>query len=190
MGLISRLLLLLYVLAVMAALVVSAGVCLHLFPAQVWQDNLNLIISRQETLIVIAVMFLASLCLLSMALSSSKKVTEVVNLSGDVELQKATPKEVAVTIPAIVSVVERAALSVVGVRQVEAKVTNKGGDIPVSVSLSIVLSQSYSAPEISAEVKTAVNKALQIVLEISDVPVDVKVNEITHAVIERERRVV
>ena len=189
MGIISRLLLLLYVLAVMAALIVSAGVCLHFISAQVWQNELNWLISSQETLIVIAVMFLASLCLLTMALSSSKKAT-VVNLSGDVELQKATPKEVAVTIPAIVSVVERAALSVVGVRQVEAKVTNKGGTPPVSVNLSVILSQSYSAPETSAEVKTAVNKALQVVLEISDVPVEITVTEITHAVIERERRVV
>ena len=134
MGIISRLLLLLYVLAVMAALVVSAGVCLHLFPTQVWQDELNLIISRQETLFVIAIMFLASLCLLSAALSSSKKATAVVNLSGDVELQKGTSKEVSVTIPAIVSVVERAALSVVGVRQVEAKVNNQSGNIPVNVT--------------------------------------------------------
>ena len=189
MGIISRLLLLLYVLAVMAVLVVSAGVCLHFIPTQVWQDNLSLIISRQETLIVIAVMLLASLCLLSMSLSSSKKAT-IVNLSGDVELQKGTFKEVSVSIPAIISVVERAALSVAGVRQVEAKVQNKGGNAPVNVQLSIILSQNYSAPEVSAEIKTAVNKALQVALEISDVPVDMKVSEITHAVIERERRVV
>jgi uncharacterized alkaline shock family protein YloU len=189
MGIISRLLLLLYVLAVIAVLVVCSGFCLHFIPTQVWQDNLSLIISRQETLIVIAVMLLASLCLLSMSLSSSKKAT-IVNLSGDVELQKGTFKEVSVSIPAIISVVERAALSVAGVRQVEAKVQNKGGNAPVNVQLSIILSQNYSAPEVSAEIKTAVNKALQVALEISDVPVDMKVSEITHAVIERERRVV
>ena len=111
-------------------------------------------------------------------------------MSGDVELEKGTQKEVSVTIPAIVSVVERAALSVAGVRQVEANVQNQGGNIPVKVQLSIILSQNYSAPEISAEVKKAVNEALQVVLEISDVPVEIKVSEITHAVIERERRVI
>ena len=190
MGIISRLLLLLYVLAVIAALIVSAGVCLHFISAQVWQNELNWLISSQETLIVIAVMFLASLCLLSAALSSNKKAAAVVNLSGDVELEKGTQKEVSVTIPAIVSVVERAALSVAGVRQVEANVQNQGGNIPVKVQLSIILSQNYSAPEISAEVKKAVNEALQVVLEISDVPVEIKVSEITHAVIERERRVI
>ena len=188
MGILSRLLLLLYVLAVMAALVVSAGVCLHFIPAQTWQNQLNWLLARQETLIVLAVMLVASLCLLSMALAS-KKAT-VVNLSGDVELQKGTQNEVKITVPAITSVVERAALNVVGVRQVEAKVTNKGGNVPVNVRLEIVLSQSYSAPDISAQVKNSVNAALKTLMQISDVPVDIKVVEVTHAVIEREKRVV
>lgn len=188
MGIISRLLLLLYVLAVMAALVVSAGVFLHFIPTQVWQAYLNWFLTRQETLIVIGVMFLASLCLLSISLS--RKKSSVVNLSGDVELQKGTVKEVAVAIPAIISVVERATLTVNGVRQVEAKVQNKGGDNPVRVMLDIVLSQGYSAPQISAEVKDSVNKALETALQVTDVPVEVKVTEVTHAVIEREKRVI
>jgi uncharacterized alkaline shock family protein YloU len=171
----------------MAALVVSAGVCLHFIPTQVWQAYLNWIIATEETVIVIAVMFAASLCLLAMALSTKKSP---VNLKGDVELQKGSLFEVKIAIPAIVSVVERAALSVQGVRQVEAKVQNRGGDVPVNVQLSITLSQSYSAPDTSAQVKTAVNKALQTALQISDVPVEVKVTEVTHAVIERDKRVV
>ena len=187
MGIISRLLLLLYVLAVMAALVVSAGVCLHFISTQVWQTYLNWIISTKETIIVIAVMFLASLCLLMMTLSSKKGVTSV---KGDVELQKGTFNEVKVAIPAIVSVVERAALSVQGVRQVEAKVKNMGGEKPVNVQISIVLGQNYSAPEISALVKTEIQNAIQTALQISDVPIDVKVTEVTHAVVEREKRVV
>ncbi len=189
MGILSRLLLLLYILAVMTALVVSAGVCLHFIPAQTWQNQLNWLLARQETLIVLVVMFVASLCLLSMALSSSKKAT-VVNLSGDVELQKGSKNEVKITVPAITSVVERAALNVVGVRQVEAKVSNQGGAVPVNVQLNIVLSQNYAAPEISAQVKTSVNRALQTLMQIPEAPVEIKVVEVTHAVIEREKRVV
>ena len=187
MGIISRLLLLLYVLAVMAALVISAGVCLHFIPTQVWQSYLNWIISTRETIIVIGVMLLASLCLLVMTLSSKKGA---VNMKGDVELQKGTLNEVKVAVPAIVSVVERAALSVQGVRQVEAKVQNKGGQNPLNVQVSMILSQSYSAPEVSALVKMEINKALQTALQIPEVPVDVKVTEVTHAVVEREKRVV
>lgn len=189
MGIISRLLLLLYVLAVMAALAVGAGVCLHFIPTQLWQSYLNWFLSIPETLIVIAVMFLASICLLTMALSGNAKKVAL-NLNGDVELQKGTFNEVKVAVPAIVSVVERATLSVQGVRQVEAKVLNKGGNNPVDVQIEIVLSQGYSAPEVSSLVKAAVNKALQVALQISDSPVEVKVTEVTHAVIEREKRVV
>jgi uncharacterized alkaline shock family protein YloU len=187
MGIISRLLLLLYVLAVMAALVVGAGVCLHFIPTQVWQSYLNWIISTRETIIVIAVMFLASLCLLFMTLSSKKRA---VSVKGDVELQKGTFNEVKIAVPAIVSVVERAALSVQGVRQVDAKVQNQGGENPVNVQISIVLGQNYSAPEVSALVKSEIQKALQTALQISNVPIDVKVTEVTHAVVEREKRVV
>lgn len=187
MGIISRLLLLLYVLAVMAALVISAGVCLHFIPTQVWQSYLNWIISTKETIFVIAIMFLASLCLLIMTLSSRKGT---VNVKGDVELQKGTFSEVKVAVPAIISVVERAALSVQGVRQVEAKVQNTGGETPISVQISMILGQSYSAPDVSYMVKTEINKALQTALQISEVPVDVKVTEVTHAVVEREKRVV
>lgn len=190
MGILGRLLLLLYVLAVMAALVVSAGVCLHLIPVQTWQNELNWIIGRQETLAVLAVMFLASLCLLSMALSSKRKAAEIVNVSGDIELEKGNDGEVKVTVPALVSVVERAALNVIGVRRVAANVEKQGGEVPVKAQLEIVLSQNFAAPEVSAQVKDAVNAALKTVLQIPDAPVDVKVVEITHAVIEREKRVV
>ena len=77
-----------------------------------------------------------------------------------------------------------------GVRQVEAKVQNQGGENPVNVQISIVLGQNYSAPEVSALVKSEIQKALQTALQISNVPIDVKVTEVTHAVVEREKRVV
>lgn len=190
MGILGRLLLLLYVLAVMAALVVSAGVCLHLIPAQMWQDKLNWIIGRQETLAVLAVMLLASLCILSIAFSTKRKVAEVVDLSGDIELEKGNAGEVKVTVPALVGVVERAALNVVGVRQVSANIEKKSGEAPLKVQLDIVLSQNYAAAEVSGQVKDSVNAALRTVLQTPDAPVEVKVVEITHAVIEREKRVV
>ena len=191
MGIISRLLLLLYVLAVMAALVVSAGVFLHFIPTQVWQAYLNWFLTRQETLIVIGVMFLASLCLLSTVFSSDKKKREENFLSSDdIELQSGQSGEVRITVEAIKNVVEQAAVTVQGVRQVSAEVFNQQGEIPVKVDLEIVLGQGYSAPKVSEEINSAVNKALQSATEISNIPVRIKVTEVTHAVLEREKRVV
>mgnify|MGYP007069947755 CR=1 FL=1 len=81
-------------------------------------------------------------------------------------------------------------MNVVGVRQVSASVAKQGGEVPVNVKMEIVLSQNYAAPVVSAQVKEAVNAALKTVLQTPDAPVEVKVVEVTHAVIEREKRVV
>ena len=188
MGIIGRLLLFLYVLAVLAALVVSAGVCLHLIPSQLWQDALKEIISRQETLAVIGAMSVASLCLLCMVFSGKK--TSVEHDSGDIELQKGQAGEVFVAVEAVTSVVERAALTVSGVREVHAEVKKISGETPLKIKMSVVLAQGYSAPKVSEQVNSAVNSALMTALEISGIPTEIKVTEVTHAIVERERRVV
>ncbi len=187
MGIITRLLLLLYVLAVMSVSVVSAGVCLHFIPAQVWQNELQHLISRPETLAVIAVMFLASLCLLAAVFSTEKKKS---GTTKEVELQKGSSSEVKITLEAISEVVERAALTVPGVREVTPKVVRTEGEIPVKIFLDITLGQGYSAPETSEKINRTVNEALQTATEMTGIPIEVKVTEVTHAVAERERRVV
>ena len=187
MGIIRRLILLFYVLTIMAALVVCAGVCLHLIPTNAWQNELNFIIEREETLGVLAVMLLASLILLTGVFSRSKGLSAA---SGDVHLEIGKPGEVKVTVPAIVSVVERAAITVSGVREVEASVYRQNGEMPIKVRLTITLGQGFSAPRVSEATVAAVDDALLTALELSDVPVEIKINEVTHAVIEREKRVV
>lgn len=188
MGIISRLLLFLYVLAVLAALVACAGVYFHLIPAQLWQDALKEIISRQETLAVIGAMTLASLCLLCVVFSGKKDSIE--HESGDIELQKGQASEVFVAVEAITNVVERAALTVSGVREVKADVKKISGEMPLKIKMSVVLAQGYSAPQVSEKVNSAVNSALMTALEISGAPTEVRVTEVTNAVAERERRVV
>lgn len=189
MGIIRRLILLFYVLAVVAALVICAGVCLKLIPVDVWQSELNYIITQEETLAALACMALASLILLTglFARHSDKGMSLV---SSDVHLEKDRPGEVKVTVPAIVGGVERAAVTVSGVRSAEASVYRQEGEMPIKVHLTIVLSQGFSAPRVSEATTAAINDALRTALELENVPVEVKVNEITHAIIERDKRVV
>ena len=188
MGIIRRLILLFYVPAIMAALVICAGVCLQLIPADVWQKELKFIIARQETLAVLAVMFAASWILLTGIFSRGSKGLSAA--SGDVHLEIGKPGEVSVSVPAIVNVVESAAITVNGVRQVEAVVYKQNGAMPIKIHLTIALGQSFSAPQVSEKVVAAINDALKTALELENVPVEVKVNEITHAIVEREKRVV
>lgn len=188
MGIIRRLILLFYVLAILAALIIAAGVCLNVIPTDIWRNELDHVISRQETLAVLGVMILASLILLTGVFARNKSGTSV--MSGDVELERGKPGEVKVTVPAIVSVVEQAAIVVNGVREVEASVQQQSGEMPIKIRLTIALGQGYSAPRVSEAVTQSIDEALRTALELPGVPVEVKVNEVTHAVLERDRRVV
>ena len=87
-------------------------------------------------------------------------------------------------------VVERAAVTISGVRAAEASVYRKEGDVPIKVRLTIILSQGFSAPRVSESVTAAINEALRTALELENVPVEIKVNEITHAIVERDKRVI
>jgi len=189
MGIIRRLILLFYVLAVLAVLVVCAGVCLQFIPPQLWQNELNFIIAREETLAALAVMLLASLILLTgvFARSGNKGISAA---SGDIHLEPGRSGDVKVTVPAIVEVVERAAITVNGVRQATATVYQQSGDTPIKIRLVIVLGQGFSAPRVSEAAVAAINDALSTALELQNVPVEVKVTEITHAITERGNRVV
>ncbi|MBQ6975194.1 MAG: alkaline shock response membrane anchor protein AmaP [Selenomonadaceae bacterium] len=187
MGILSRLLLFCYVLVVIAALAAVTGVCLNLIPAQIWQNYLDIIIKSQETLMVVAIMAVASLCLLCMVFSGKKSAPI---LSSDVELKKDATGEVKITIEALTGVVERAALTVTGVREVRATVYKQEGKVPLKIRLELALSQGYTAQTVGEKVNLAVNDALMTAAKISGVPVEIKITEVTHAVIERERRVV
>ena len=188
MGIIRRLILLFYVSAIMAVLVVCAGVCLQLIPEDVWQRELKFIIAQQETLAVLAGMAAASLILLTGVFARSKGGLSLA--SGDVHLEQGKPGEVKVTVPAIVGVIERAAITVSGVREVQVSVYRQEGNMPIKVRLTITLGQGFSAPRVSEAAVAAIHDALSTALELPDVPVEVKVNEVTHAITEREKRVV
>ena len=189
MGILRRLILLFYVLAILAATIICAGVCLKLIPDDVWQSQLQLILYRPETLAVLAVMLLASLILLTGVFARSGKSSMSI-ASGDVYLEQGKPGEVKVAVPAIIEVVERAAIIVNGVREVEATVHRQSGDMPIKIQITIALGQGYSAPRVSQEATASIDNALRTALELQNVPVEVRVNEVTHAITERDKRVV
>ena len=188
MGIIRRLILLFYATAVLAATAVCAGVCLQIIPTDVWQNELHTLIARRETLAVLAVLAAASLILLTGVFTRSNKGLSIA--SSDVHLEVGKPGEVKVTVPAIISVVERAAVTVSGVREAQASVYKQDGAMPIKVRLTIALGQGYSAPRVSEAAVAAIDDALKTALELPNVPVEVKVNEVTHAIVERERRVI
>ena len=189
MGIIRRLILLFYVPIVLAALVVCAGVCLRLIPERLWQSELKFLIAQDETLIALAIMALASVILWT-AVFSRKSSDKLTAATGDVHLEAGKPGEVKVAISAIISVVEQAAITIGGVRAASATVYRQNGEMPIKVRLDIVLGQGFSAPKVSEAAVTAIDEALLTVLHLPKVPVEVRVEEVTHAIVERDKRVV
>lgn len=186
MGIISRFFLFLYVLVVLVSVIVFAGVCLQLIPQQVWQFYLNYIITQEETLIILAVMMFLSFCFFGMIFSSNKNP----NVIGEIILKEGEQGEVRVEIEAIKRIIERATLSVGGVRESEVKILKSKAELPFSANVTIVLSQGYSAPAVSEAIINNVNKTIAETLEINSVTLEVKVKDITNAIVERKQRVV
>lgn len=189
MGIISRFLLLLYVLVVGATVVIIAGVCLKFIPENFWQPSLKFILIQPETLAALAVMLLLSLFFLTRVFASNKREQASV-AEDEIILQKGQSGEVKVSVEAIKRISERAALSVNGIRESEAVVLKKKGDSDIAVRLTIVLGQGFAAPIVSENAVSAVDAAILTALQLPEVPVEVKVRDITNAVIERNRRVV
>ena len=187
MGVISRILLLLYALVVGSVTVIIAAACLNFMPANFWQPSLKFILAQPETLVVLAVMLLLSIFFLTRVFVSHEEPTVA---EDEIILKQGLTGEVKVAIDAIQRITERAALSVNGVRESQAIIFKKNNNTPIAVRLSIVLGQGFAAPTVSENAVAAVNNAILTALQIPAVPVEVTVKDITNAGIERRQRVV
>lgn len=190
MGVISRFLLLLYTLVVGATVVIIAGACLDVMPAKFWQPSLKFILIQPETLIALAVMLILSLFFMTKVFASTPMTDEPIVDMNEIILQQGQVGEVKVSIDAIEHIAERAALSVIGVRESQAAVVKSGQTDQIIVKLNIVLGQGYSAPVVSENIVESIDTALMVALQIPNVPVEIKVTDITNAVADRRQRVV
>ncbi len=191
MGIISRLFLLLYTLVTGSVVVILACACLDVMPSNFWEPSLKFLLAQPEMLVGLAVMFLLSLFLLSRVFVSTDEVEQdQLTLADDeIILQKGMSGEVKVAIDAIQRISERAALTVNGVRESQAAIfKDKTGSI--AIRLTIVLGHGYAAPVVSENASNAINSAIEAALLIPEVPVEVKVTDITNAIGERKQRVV
>ena len=93
---------------------------------------------------------------------------------------------VQVALPAVRGVVERVALSMQGVRTATAAISVQDAPkdtaaTPMQVELKITLAEHTSLNAVSEELTAHVRQELHDVLGISDVPVELRVTEITNA---------
>lgn len=186
MGIINRLLLLVYALCVSVSVLFLAGVFLHLIPEGMWQNELRYAVARPESLAVLAVVFLLGVHLMVAALSSGGKKDRR-EASGELVLSESGQGKVKVAVTAIRELSERSALAVTGVRDVKAKVEKQKEGSPISIALQLVLIQGASAPDVSGQAAQAVRRELAAALKLPDVPVNVLVSDISNAPVEQKR---
>ena len=183
MGILNRLLLLPYVLFVMVLVIAVLVISLRIVPESVWLNELRYALSRQELLAVCVVVFLISLKLFFAVFARTAASSRT---DGEFMVVDTPVGAVQVALPAVRGVVERVALSMQGVRTATAAISVQDAPkdtaaTPMQVELKITLAEHTSLNAVSEELTARVRQELHDVLGISDVPVELRVTEITNA---------
>ena len=183
MGIINRLLLLPYALFTMALAVAVAAVALRIVPESIWLNELRYVLTRQELLVVCGVFFLVSLKLFFAVFS---RTSSSVRTHGEFMVVDTPAGAVQVALPAVRGIVERVALAMQGVRAAAVVISVHDAPkdavaTPMQVELKITLAEHTSLNAVSEELTAKVRQELHDVLGIPDVPVALRVTEITNA---------
>ena len=109
--------------------------------------------------------------------------------SGEFFLVKNEFGTIEISAAAVKVMIERSANTIGGVREATATVEKVEGKIPIKVGVTLVINQGYALPDMSRETVKRINDDLKSMLQISyDVPIGIKVTEVTRAAEERRRR--
>ena len=182
MGIINRLLLLPHALCTMALSVAVLAAALRIVPEGVWLNELRYVLSRQEVLAVCGVCFLVSLKLFFAVFS---RTSSSARTHGEFVVVNTTAGSVQVALSAIRGIVEREALSMQGVRTATAVISvhdtpKDAVETPMQVEIKITLADHTSLNTVSEQLTQHVRQNLHDVLGIADVPVTLRVTEISN----------
>ena len=192
MGIINRLLLLPYVLFMMALSLAVISVALRIIPENVWLNEVRYALAQQELLAVCGVLFLVSFKLFFAVFSRTSKTART---HGEFMVIDTPAGAVQVALPAICGIVERVALSMQGVRTANAVISVDDAPkdsltTPMQVEIKITLADHTSLNAVSEEMTAQVRQNLHDVLGIADVPVMLRVTEISNAAGSSSKRAV
>ena len=189
MGIINRLLLLPYTLVAMALSIAVVALALRIVPEGIWLNEVRYALSRQELLAACGVFFLVSLKLFFAVFSHT---SSTVRTHGEFMVVDTPAGAVQVAISAVRGIVERVALSMQGVRTATAVILVHDAPketvaTPMQVELKITLVDHTSLNSVSEELTAKIRQELHDVLGIADVPVALRVTEISNSVGDAKR---
>jgi len=186
MGIINRFLLFVYTICMGIVSVIVAGICLNLIPEHIWLNEIRFAVARPEVLAVLAAVFLLSLYLLSVSVSTTAKQKE--KTPTDLLLVEGESGGVRVSVAAVQNMAERAVSTIRGVREAHVKVRPlKDGEKTVSLALQMVLTNGVSVPETGQHATEIIREELARTLNLAETKVDVSVSDISNAPVDRKR---
>ena len=183
MGIINRLLLLPYTLCIIALTIAVVAAALRIVPESIWMNELRYALSRQELLAACGVFFLVSLKLFFAVFSHTSSTART---HGEFMVVDTSAGAVQVALSAVRGIVERATLSMQGVRTATAVISVHDAlkdtvATPMQVELKITLADHTSLNSVSEELTAKIRQELHDVLGIVDVPVALRVTEISNS---------
>lgn len=185
MGYINRFLLFLYALAVALAALGVIVLCLPVFPVPAILNETAFLLSRWETIVGAALVFLISVHLMACSLTcGSRSGEQKEKKEPEAVVVRGASGEVRVAIPAVSSMAEKSASKVYGVENVDAKVearrvTGEDG-VPsskVAIGLEVALAAGQNVAQASDAIRAAVSEQMDNVLGLADYSIDISIAE-------------
>lgn len=190
MGIFNRFLLLLLSLATAASALIVLGIATGLVPTGVWQNELNFILSRYETLAVAVLVLLVSLKLIGAAFARTSK--DSTQHKGEYLITKNDGGEVRIALDAVRTLVTRLASETAGVREARTQVRVSGPRAAkkLSVALALVVGREVNATSLTQALTATIAGQLAATMALEDVPLDIVITGVTDEPPVRKKRVV
>ena len=184
----NRILLLLFSIIILTAAGICTAVFLHAFPDKVWNDQLQMLLTRKETLVALLILCMLSLHMIGVALSTSDDGTQAASIHEEMIVAKTPTGSICVSMAAIKHLSERVSKTIAGVRDSRASISRNDKD-QLHIKLTLFVAQGIDATIVSQNVAKEIQSAIQTSLQIRDIPIDVFIKNISNERID-ERRVV
>lgn len=193
LGIINRLLLFIAALLLAVLALLGLGAALALLPEAAWLAQVRWALAQKETILVLAFLFVMTLHLLGVATRSQSGERPLLD-KGEVLTLQTEHGEVQVALVAIKNLLSRTLTEIHGVRAAEVIVAagraRKDALLPeVTVKVNLVLGREAAVQAASDAVRTQAASVLDTTFGLHDVPVTVRVADVTDAPV-KGRRVV
>lgn len=192
MGIVNRVLLLIYSLAVACLSVGVVGLALHLVPDSILLNEYRYLLESQKWSLVFgsAFVFLLSIHLIGCGFSSGSKEHN----SREFLVLHTKTGEVSISLDAIHSLVEQTAKTVLGVRSIKVLVlaAKKAAKeiTQLRLRLFIVIGKETNAAAVSDGIRTEIRRYMKNTIGVDDYTLEIIVEDISNAPLAKKKRVI